>query len=78
MPQAIDFDPDTEPLRKIVSKKVAGIEAEKAQQRIAEEVSVQRFNNKLLILCPRKFSEKKLKNSVKRLHSAEKRRKKKR
>ena len=37
--QAIDFNPDTEPLRKTVSAKVAVIEAEKAQQRIADEVS---------------------------------------
>jgi hypothetical protein len=37
--QAIDFNPDSEPLRKAVSAKVAAIEAEKVQQRIADEVS---------------------------------------
>ena len=36
--QAIDFNPDTEPLRKAVSARVAAIEAEKVQQRIADEV----------------------------------------
>ena len=36
--QAIDFNPDTEGLRKAVSGKVAIIEAEKVQQRIADEV----------------------------------------
>lgn len=36
--QAIDFNPDSEPLRKAMSGKVAVIEAEKVQQRIADEV----------------------------------------
>lgn len=35
--QAIDFDPDSEPLRKAVSARVSAIEAEKVQQRLAEQ-----------------------------------------
>lgn len=35
--QAIDFNPDSEPLRKAVSSRVAVLEAEKAKQRIADE-----------------------------------------
>ena len=35
--QAIDFNPDSEPLRKAVSSRVAVLEAEKVKQRIADE-----------------------------------------
>lgn len=35
--QSIDFDPDTEPVRKFVTSKAAELEAERVQQRIEEE-----------------------------------------